>query len=434
MSNGAIAMPFIRCSACDRSLKIPDDIKSRTVRCPCGQKINLDEEPTSSRTPDQAPPPLPAPADCSVDHDDALPPRSRPRKKRLIRGLIPLLVLTPVSGVLLILAPFFKVAAWLTAMTGAVVLIVATISVFRLGSKKGLRAEFEDVPAYMQGGGALIVYQVKYAVLFPRVLACWVFLEFFSLAVLVTGAVIYERTNWPAKENPSKPAPGKEVANVIGDPDLDKLFADFNDPFKRGEAANKLAKLKPNEHQAKVAGRLAKLTTQSDISVRQCAVKALGTWATPKEVPDLIRCFEDSWTRVEAIDAMRALGPAVRPTAEEALLPFLKGRGQQPGPLANAAILVLKDIGTQRSVPELKEVAATAMPALTELAKVGPGGNCGAEQVSEKCTPWQGTLSGPERSCVPKPPSRASATSVPAAVREARNPSRRPLPGTARLA
>ncbi len=370
-------MPVIRCPGCDRSLKIPDDIKSKAVRCPCGQKIGLDEAATEPRSTVKAKPARPAPEDRPAvrndgrrrtdeieDDDDR--PRRRPRKPRPIHGLIPLLIFTPVCGVLLILAPFYKIASQMTALAGTVVVIVAIVFVYRRGKAKGLNEELDAVPFYLRGGGSVFFYQVKFAFQFPRVLACWVFLEIFGIAVLVTGGVIFENTNWAAKENPVKAPPPKVVEKVSGDSQLDKLLFDLEDPGKSQGAANKLAGMKPDEHQAEVAARLAKLTTaDTNNFVRKAAIKALGVWATPMEVPALVRCFGDFGARSEAAAALRTVGPE----AEDAVLPLLKRRE-----VVQDAIGVLKDIGTQKSVPDLQEIAATngflADPAREALAAI----------------------------------------------------------------
>jgi hypothetical protein len=364
-------MPIIRCPDCERSLKAPDDARGKAVRCPCGRKIVVDEAgdeglvgarpaPRSSR-------PEPPPDDRRrADRDDDRPGKRRPsRRPQPIHGLQWLLILGPAGVVLLILAPSFKIAAQVTAGTGLVVMLVGVTMVYRLGKTTGLNEELDAVPAALRGGGALLFYQLKFAVLFPRVLASWVVLELFGMALLLAGGIIFESVNWAAKERPYQPPPATPAVAVTGDAQLDRLLSDLAGPGTAQGAGDQLARMRPDEHRPAVAQKLAQLTTDPNNFVRKAAIKALGVWATPKEVADLIRCFEDFGSRAEAADALRAVGPA----AEEALLPFLQRRGGRDSDLCRDAIGVLKDIGTPKSVAALQDVAATAMGYLSGPAK-----------------------------------------------------------------
>jgi hypothetical protein len=185
----------------------------------------------------------------------------------------------------------------------------------------------------------------------------------------------------PARPNPAQPAP---PAQVTGDPALDKALADLkgSNLFACQTALNNLARMQPNEHQPLVAQQLAALATNSNPQTRTALIKALGTWGTANEVPILIQAIEDSnpFTREEALKAVgkfkdeRALEPVLRcfrklgmrepagkalremgPMAEKEVLALLQEKDML---LRNDAIKVLKDIGTQASVPPLEQVAA----------------------------------------------------------------------------
>jgi hypothetical protein len=167
--------------------------------------------------------------------------------------LIPLLIAVPVGVVLLILAPRYKVAAQVTAIAGLILMIVAVTMAYRRGKTKELDKEMDSVPVILRGGGAFIFYQVKFALDYPRLLAPWVFLEFFGMAVLLTGGILFESINWAANENPYIPPPAREVAKVTGAATINKLLSDLAEPATCQAAAEQLAKMKPDQHQEGVA-------------------------------------------------------------------------------------------------------------------------------------------------------------------------------------
>jgi hypothetical protein len=280
------------------------------------------------------------------DEPDDLPdPR---RRRRRIRGLIPLLIILPLCVGLLVFAPFYKEAARFSALTGFVTMIVAIAIPYQSFKKKGFEEDLNRVPFYTRRW-TMVFLQIMYAFRYPRLLACWVTLQYFSMVMMIVGGILFESVNWAAKEHPYIPPPPRAVVNVSGNSRLDKLLTDLEDPGKSQAAGDKLAAMAPDEHQAEVAAKLATLTdSQVNNFVRKAAIKALGTWATPKEVPDLVRCFEDFGTRAEAAAALRAVGPS----AERDVLPLLKRRD-----VAREAIGVLEDIGTTVSEPALQELA-----------------------------------------------------------------------------
>src|SRR5262249_28269177 len=89
-------------------------------------------------------------------------------------------------------------------------------------------------------------------------------------------------------DEPKKPEPAK----VTGDTALDKVLADMDSKVARKAAADSLAKMSPNEPRALVAQKLAGLTESSDTFTRKAIFHALGVWATPAEVPVLIKALD----------------------------------------------------------------------------------------------------------------------------------------------
>ena len=145
-----------------------------------------------------------------------------------------------------------------------------------------------------------------------------------------------------------------------------------------------LSTMKPNDRRGEVVGKLIALTEDESPFIRWPAIKALGTWGGKDEVPffiqltlhkdpstrrealkvigrfkdprtlePIIQCFRDGSTRKEAGDALREFGvkaePNVRALLDEDNV-FLK----------RDAILLLKDIGTEASVPAIQAAAAKA--------------------------------------------------------------------------
>jgi HEAT repeat protein len=138
----------------------------------------------------------------------------------------------------------------------------------------------------------------------------------------------------------------------------------------------------PNQHRAVVAKRLVELAKQRGQHNRGPVLRALGTWGTVDEVPflaeialgkndpfgrkdaidalgklrepqslkTLIACFRDSGTRDAAEKAPRKFGPP----AEPEVLPLLNEMG-----IKREALRLLKDIGTQQSVPALQALVAS---------------------------------------------------------------------------
>jgi HEAT repeat protein len=110
-----------------------------------------------------------------------------------------------------------------------------------------------------------------------------------------------------------------------------------------------------------------------DPFTRREAIKAIGGFRDPRILPALIICFREHATRADAGEAQRRQGPR----AEREVLALL-GRKDDVF-LRRDAIRVLEDIGTEASVPDLREAAANggihlsepAQKALAAIAKRG---------------------------------------------------------------
>jgi hypothetical protein len=183
----------------------------------------------------------------------------------------------------------------------------------------------------------------------------------------------------PPDQVPAK-APRAEV-----DVFFQKIRAELDDAnmFTRRDALMRLATMKPNDQRAEIAKKLVELTEIDSPHIRRPAVLALGVWGSENEVPvllkamehsdvftrrealkvigrfrdpqivaALIRCFRDFQTRADADKALREVGGI----AERDVLALLK---ESDVFLRKAAIEVLTDIGTEASVPALKEAVAS---------------------------------------------------------------------------
>jgi hypothetical protein len=183
----------------------------------------------------------------------------------------------------------------------------------------------------------------------------------------------------PPPMQPELPPP-----RVTGNADLDRILADMTggDHFRRKAAVERLGGMTPpKEHRALIAQKLTEAAGDQDVFVRKAAVRALGRWATAKEIPTLIAALnhDDVFTRQEALNVIgtfrdkRTIAPVVeclrsihtRSQAERAL--------RDMGSMAEKAVLallddadvfvrqvginMLRDIGTHQSVSALEREA-----------------------------------------------------------------------------
>jgi serine/threonine protein kinase len=197
----------------------------------------------------------------------------------------------------------------------------------------------------------------------------------------------------PVVPNPAVPAP---LPSAEGDVFFQKTLAELDEGnfFTRRAALERLATMRPNDQRARVAQKLIELTKKDgDQSMRSLAITALGTWGSADEVPALlavldnpgdlsdvwvrkaalkvigrfrdartlpavIRCFrDDPHAHAEANQALREMGPM----AEQDVLAIVnEPANNRIVFLKRAAIDVLADIGTEKSVPALRGVLASS--------------------------------------------------------------------------
>src|SRR6266545_749508 len=391
----------ILCPKCEEKIRLDSAQTGDILVCPnCKAKFRSRKAPPTSdpgvkpvKLPrpiraDDVPRPVPRQPRPIEEADEEGPPedpgpRPRPRrrwKRWKVAWCITLLTVVPLGLLFLALAPFGREAAAGAIVLGLFVFLVALIRMYIIFKRKGLVDANETAPWYLRGGLLTLLSQISYTWQLPKTLGVWLFLEIFGLIVMLTGAVIAGAVKPPSffdsgtqavaanhpvaqapRPRPQKPDPNPKAApepvnvpHITGDETIDTLLADLADekePGKRGRAAGQFAKMQANEqHRAVVAQRLMEVATAplTNAGVRE-SLRALAVWATPNEVLALVGCFRESILRRDAGKALRTVGVA----AETDVLALVsdKDRGIQ-----REAIAILKDIGTERSVPTLQAV------------------------------------------------------------------------------
>jgi hypothetical protein len=259
-----------------------------------------------------------------------------------------------------------------------------------------------------------LIAQIGVAINRPKRLLPWLGLQVFGFALLFLGfitAAISEsvrqtirgtqagpvsvaqpnpprtEVNRPNPDNAKEAAalPRRQAPAATGDRELDQLLTDLGaaDGAVRKAAAERLTAMKPNPHRPLVAKTLAEELQLAEQFEREPLIRALGVWATAAEVPLLIqlldnpdihtrnmtldalgklrderavkpvvRCFKEFNTRWHSEQALKALGPL----AEKEVLALLE---QPERELWVPAIYVLAEIGTEQSLPALREASKT---------------------------------------------------------------------------
>jgi serine/threonine protein kinase len=211
-------------------------------------------------------------------------------------------------------------------------------------------------------------------------------LAFSVPAAVLVGFAVWGGLQWLF---PKPVADAPKVPRAEGDAYFQKVWADLDDPdyFTRKTAVERIANMKPNDRRAEVAQKLAKLSEVNEPFIRQAAIEGLGSWGTENELPALIRAtaHKDVFTRRAALSVIgrfkdaktleavmqgfrefgtrEAAGKALREMgamAEPDVLAIVNERDElRLLSLKQAAIEVLADIGTEKSVPTLEKMAAS---------------------------------------------------------------------------
>lgn len=185
------------------------------------------------------------------------------------------------------------------------------------------------------------------------------------------------------RADPSRlPAPlGPEVFNFLDSRFYPQNIADLTcaDSGRRKSAAERLAKVEPNEWQPQVVAALEKLVSDSESGNRKAAIDALSVWGTGKYLDVLLSLLDrdDYVLQVWASEALVQVGDprAVKPlcdmlvehgpgnpfncllrfgkVAEPTLLDYLHHRDDQS---RNLVIRLLGEIGTQASIAPLTDL------------------------------------------------------------------------------
>jgi mono/diheme cytochrome c family protein len=182
----------------------------------------------------------------------------------------------------------------------------------------------------------------------------------------------------PATDSPSHRLAPKEIK----DPLLAQALIDLksSDMWARKKAAEQLARAEANDDRDTVAQALEPVLNDSNAATRRAAVKALGVWGTKESVPALIKVLkgDDVFARRDTLLALgklkdqRAITPLVeclataqtRADAANALKEMGSMSEKEVAKLLThgdvwtraEACKVLRDIGTQSSVPALTRV------------------------------------------------------------------------------
>lgn len=220
-----------------------------------------------------------------------------------------------------------------------------------------------------------------------------------------------------SKDRPPATTPDEKISRAVEDIDSGTIF-------ERRDALKLLRKLSVDPtRQQEVAKALAGLLIDKDHFIKEDAAAALETWATADNLPALVRFLEDSglgdadarrsvmralaqlkdsrgtkaiaqqlFTRdaQSAVAVLKSMGPAAEPTVIGLL-------DHQDPMLRQAMCGVLEEIGTRRSIPELRQRATDRVPAVKAAARSalaainertrGSGDNAGADDSQDTDAP-----------------------------------------------
>ncbi len=391
-------MPRIRCPKCDARVHYDDDPDRSFVRCDtCRKKIPLDDDDRGKRRKSDEPGQPSGMSGCIAGIGYAI---------ALVVALVCVGVAFYSPGVAIFLAALFGVVMliaagignlvmwfsslsegftvrmkrtgpWMGLMVLALAITVGPMAILTIAQKAGWVEKAADAGAdvFAKGppGGDII----------PRI-----DVEPEKKVPLDKEPEVKE----PPKKEPVKKEPPKKEPPKFDDPLPIKLTGDaaldaklteldHQDGARSKAAADSLIATAPNEHRGAVASHVAERVKKAPPTSRTPLLRVLGAWGTPQEVPMLIGMLGDADinTRNESLQALgklkdeRAVAPMVRcllelrtqsnaeqslkamgPIAETEVLTVLNQKSTQ---LRNAAIRILAEIGTQKSVPALEEAS-----------------------------------------------------------------------------
>ena len=386
-------MGRIACPECEQTLNVPDG--ARAVRCPaCTARIDIPATPPP-------PPARPRSHDDEADrprarrprgHEDDEQPRRRgkspARGKGAPRGIVAFVLFGPACLVLMAWAPFSGYGTALGMLTGALAMLVAIFGIVSRYFHDPVLTERIGDPNGWDAHTRMIVDCVPAAFAHPRRIGLWVAVEALGFLLLVeamcTAAFLKTMDERPGANAPGQPAgPGPNQPPAPPAPTNDEVIAKAlaglgsKEPGVEWKALDDLGKVPPNPRRAEVLQKVVPLLDESrDGITRTRAVRVIGVWGGPDEVPVLAAIIEkrDTGIREEAVravtrfrdpraipalmtamndydSAQKALieiGPAVEPH----LTPYLGVQAdfQKQGP----ALKVLKNVGTAASVSYLQ--------------------------------------------------------------------------------
>ena len=291
-------MPKLTCPECDEAVTVPDG--TRTARCPaCGSKIG-----TPSRDEDEE-------EREEEEEEKGRKPRKKKKKKgakksgrdsERIRGLIPLILFGPLGIGLAIWAPFSGYGTALSMVLSFPLMICGVFSLNRIYRSTGLLEERIRPDADEQIVlGAIMIDSAFCAFKHPRLLASWAALTYISLLMIIMGVVgmtVYKRleegpgAGQPGPNQPGPPAgPPKESEDAILAKALTNL--ESKDAVTNWGAFDELSKVKPNQRRAEVVGKVRPHLDPKDTITREKAVRALGVWGGPEDIPTLTKLLDD---------------------------------------------------------------------------------------------------------------------------------------------
>jgi hypothetical protein len=343
--------------------------------------------------------------------------RAKRHKTRDLVGLVVMIAVLGASLVSCLVSFVSEIAAVLSILCGSLAVFLAVGMYWLLLYLEGVDMWGGDQSFLVRRVWPLIC-MVQSTIQKPLRFGPWFVVGICGITLLAAGEVIREVVKPPlypgwtpapsagpalaaggaAPPNQERAGPEKKSGppKVTGEAALDQALVDLEkgDSAVCQVAADKLAKLPPKqEYRALIAQKLAARARDPNAQTRRSVIQALGVWGTANEVPTLIdclndtdfgnrgetlriigrfrdertlapvsRCFAESITRMDAGQAFRDMGSM----AEKEVLTLLKSDDVF---WRLDVINILKDIGTEASVPALQGLLAADNVHTNQAAK-----------------------------------------------------------------